>query len=154
MDYTIEKKETFRVIGVRRRFRFEDSYETIPKFWDEFLAQEAPGICKKLGRGCNVGRYGICVDDVSAEEFEYWIAGDYTGGDVPDGLETWEVPAQTWAKFNSSGALQRVNTRIFKEWLPGNPEWEFAANFNLEVYYDKDVHSEIWIPVRKRGTAE
>lgn len=151
MDYTIEKADAFQVIGVRRRFRFENSYEMIPKFWEEFLAKEAPGIYEKLGSACDVGHYGICVDNVGAEEFEYWIAGDYTGGEVPDGLETWEVPAQTWAKFNSSGALQSVNTRIFREWLPGNPEWEFAANFNLEVYYENDVYTEIWIPVRKRG---
>ena len=69
---------------------------------------------------------------------------------MPDGLDVWEVPENTWAKFNSSGALQRVNTQIFNEWLPGNPEWEFAANYNLEIYHGDDVHTEIWIPVKKK----
>lgn len=151
MDYTVERMEAFRVIGVHRRFRFDNSYAMIPKYWDEFVAEEAHSVYEKLGGKCNVGHYGICVDNVSAEEFEYWIAGNFAGGTVPEGLETWEVPAQTWAKFNSTGALQSVNTQIFREWLPGNPEWEFAANFNLEVYYGDDVHTEIWIPVKRRG---
>jgi len=151
MDYTIEKMEAFRVIGVHRRFSFENAYEAIPKYWDTVIENDKDRIYAQLQGRCNVGRYGVCVDDAGGGAFEYWIAGDYDGGEVPDGLDVWEVPANTWAKFNSSGALQRVNTQIFREWLPNNPEWAFAANYNLEIYHGDDIHTEIWIPVKKRG---
>lgn len=150
MDYTVEKMESFRVIGIHRRFHFENAYEAIPKYWDEGIQNEKEGIYRKLGEKCNVGRYGVCVDDADSKFFEYWIAGDYDGGEVPEGLDVFEIPANTWAKFNSTGALQRVNTQIFKEWLPGNPEWEFAANYNLEIYHGDSVHTDIWIPVKKK----
>lgn len=150
MDYTIEKMDAFPVIGIHRRFSFENAYAEIPQYWSEVIENEKEKIYAKLQGRCNVGRYGVCVDDADGKTFEYWIAGDYDGGAVPDGLEVWTVPAHTWAKFNSSGALQRVNTQIFREWLPNNPEWVFAANFNLEIYHGDDIHTEIWIPVRKR----
>ena len=53
--------------------------------------------------------------------------------------------------------LQDVNTRIFKEWLPGNPDWELCGNASAEWYdcmngekTDQDYHSAIWIPVKKK----
>lgn len=159
MDYTIEKMDAFRVIGVHRRFRFENSYEEIPAFWNEFCAKDAERICALLGGRCNVGKYGICVDDGGAGDFEYWIAGDDSGAPIPAELAAREIPAQTWAKFNCTGpmpgALQSVNTQIFKEWLPGNPYWEIAAGLNIELYdvedaASADYHSEIWIPVKRR----
>jgi len=40
MDYTIEKMEAFRVIGVHRRFSFENAYEAIPKYWDTVIEND------------------------------------------------------------------------------------------------------------------
>lgn len=44
-----------------------------------------------------------------------------------------------WAKFNGTGlmpsALQSVNTKIFQEWLPNNPEFEIAMGANIEWYF-------------------
>jgi AraC family transcriptional regulator len=53
------------------------------------------------------------------------------------------------------GALQSVNTKIFKEWLPGNPDYEIATGMNIEWYSSGDCssydyESEIWIPVKKK----
>jgi len=64
--------------------------------------------------------------------------------------------------FNCIGplpeALQSVNTRIFQEWLPGNPEYEICGNANIEWYdptntdtSDPDYRSAIWIPVKKKA---
>lgn len=40
------------------------------------------------------------------------------------------LPDMEWAKFrcvgSMPGALQSVNTKIFKEWLPGNREYKIA----------------------------
>ena len=49
--------------------------------------------------------------------------GRYTGGNVPEGMVVYEFPGSDRAVFNCIGpipdALQSVNTRIFREWLPG-----------------------------------
>ena len=150
MDYTVEKMDAITVIGVHRQFNTDNALEAIPKYWDEVIENEKDAIYAKLGVRCNVGRYGLCVDNVDGKTFTYWIAGDYDGGAVPPGLDVWEVPENIWAKFDSSGALQRINTQIFTEWLPGNPEWEIAADYNLEIYHGDDIHTEIWIPVKRR----
>lgn len=73
--------------------------------------------------------------------------------------DTGQSPDMEWAKFRCVGpmpeALQAVNTRIFKEWLPGNPEYEIAMYANIEWYAkgdtsSPDYESAIWIPVKRK----
>ena len=52
-------------------------------------------------------------------------------------------------------SAQDVNTKIWKEWLPGNPDFEFPGRVNIEWYGDgdpsaSDYHAAIWIPVKKK----
>ena len=52
MDYRIEKKETFTVIGASKTFSYEGAKDIVPKFWQEHF---------KNGGGKTVmGVYGIC----------------------------------------------------------------------------------------------
>lgn len=170
MDFTIEKMGSFQVIGVERTFSADTSYAEIPKFWDEFITAH----CVPLWNGkkpetdlekavfdCNIGEYGVCIDTGAPDgQFQYMIAGLYDGRPLPEGLTVYALPAQTWAKFRCSGplpeSLQTVNTKVFQEWLPGNPEYELAQGCNLEWYsMDKDTaapdyESGIWLPVRKK----
>lgn len=106
---------------------------------------------------CMIGEYGLCIDDIGVEgKFRYLIAGEYNGGPVPEGMTIYEFPDMKWAKFrccgSMPGALQSVNTKIFKEWLPGNPEYRIAMGANLEWYSQGDMtapdyESAIWLPV-------
>ena len=150
MEYRIVDKPAFTLMGVQRRFHGESSYQDIPAFWKEWLAQ---------GENRSVmGAYGVCLDS-DGMEFDYLIADDYVPwSDVPAGCVTHTILASTWAIFPCRGplpdALQSVNTRIWKEWIPGNEEWCMAGNFNMEVYTpstDKpdDDYCEIWVPVKK-----
>ncbi|NLC92239.1 MAG: GyrI-like domain-containing protein, partial [Treponema sp.] len=47
-------------------------------------------------------------------------------------MSVFEVPATDWAKFRCvgplPGAIQAVNTEVFKTWLPGNPDYEMSAS--------------------------
>ncbi|MDE7390876.1 MAG: GyrI-like domain-containing protein [Treponemataceae bacterium] len=106
-----------------------------------------------------IGEFGVCIDGADEGKFRYLIAGAYKGGDVPDGMTTFDVPTGDWAKFRAvgplPGSLQAVNTRVFKEWLPGNPDWEAAGQCTIEWYSTGDPNSpdylsEIWLPVRRR----
>lgn len=170
MDYIVEKLDKFQLIGVERIFSAETSYQDIPQFWDEFIENQ----CVPLWNGkapesavekaiyeCNIGEFGVCMDDLSVPgKFRYLIAGRYAGREIPDGLSIITLPPMEWAKFRCSGpmpeALQSVNTKIFKEWLPGNTEFEIAMWANIEWYsLEKDTsapdyESEIWIPVKRK----
>ena len=171
MDYKITPMFPFKVIGFERIFDNETAYAEIPKFWDEICEKYAFNVyagnapanpCEQALVDNCIGEYGICIDDIAGDKFRYLIAGKYTGGEVPDGMVLYEFPRGEWAVFNCIGpipeALQNLNTRIFKEWLPGNPEYEICGNANVEWYdcingekTDPDYHSAVWIPVKKKG---
>lgn len=169
MDYCVEERKGFRVIGYERKFGFEDAHGEIPGFWDEICAQKMANVCagkepqseeEEVIRSCGIGKYGVCIEDAGKTEFRYMIAGDYHGGKVPQGMTVYEFPELTWARFRCTGpmpeAIQAVNTKIFSQWLPGNPEWEIAFPGNVEWYSENgdtqaaDYESEIWIPVRRK----
>jgi len=162
MDYVVEKMEAFQVIGFKRKFAYESAYEKIPEFWNEYCAKCIKGNEQeqKIIENCMIGEFGVCISDYEDKEgFDYMIAGKYLGGDVPESMVIYEIPAMEWAKFRCvgpmPGALQTVNTQIFKEWLPGNSEYEIAASINLEWYSQGDTsaidyESGIWIPVIRK----
>lgn len=169
MDYTVEKIKGMRLIGFERIFSMETSYREIPKFWEEFAKSCMAPLCagktpqsdiERTVCECGIGEYGLCVDDIPGSgDFHYMIAGAYKGGKVPIGMKVRELPEMEWAKFRCTGplpgALQSVNTAVFKEWLPGNGEYEIAAGLNIEWYAKGDTgaadyESGVWIPVRRR----
>lgn len=168
MEFTIEKREAMKMIGFEKVIPFENSYQEIPRFWKEYsqryCGQSRQGIpdeerIRQTIAECFVGSFGICVEDeTDREHFRYYIAGAYQGGEVPEGMKILELPASEWAKFKCTGpmpgALQTVNTRIFKEWLPENPDYEIAFHMNIEWYSCGDCSSEtyesaIWIPIKR-----
>ena len=168
MDYKIKTMSSFKVIGFARVFDGETSYVEIPKFWDEIREKYADNVWKgnapanaieKAIVDNNIGEYGVCVDDIGDGKFSYFVAGFYKGGEVPEGMSVYELPVFDWAVFDCYGpcpkALQEVNTKIWKEWLPGNPDFEFPGRVNIEWYGDgdpgaSDYHAAIWIPVKKK----
>ena len=153
MEYRIEKKPAFKVMGVSKNIGYENSYGTVPKFWDEVFANPDNKI---------MGQYGLCDDEIKGDQFNYMIADDYCEEVAnSEGLEVKEIPEYTWAVFPCRGAmpqaLQSVNTEVFNEWLPSS-NYEIAAGFNIEYYSDEkkyklgaqdpEYYSEIWVPVK------
>lgn len=170
MDYKITPMFPFKVIGFQKKFDNETAYTEIPKFWDEICEKYAFNVYagnapanpyeQALVDNC-IGEYGVCIDDIGGGKFRYLVAGKYTGGDVPEGMVVYEFSRSDWAVFNCIGpipdALQSVNTRIFREWLPDNPEYELCGNASVEWYdcvngekTDPDYHSAIWVPVKRK----
>ncbi|MFA7117528.1 MAG: AraC family transcriptional regulator [Sphaerochaetaceae bacterium] len=155
MDCRIEKKEAFKIVGRGREFSYDNSYQMIPKFWDEFCKKYC-----KVENPSSKGIFGICLDiKKEGGTFQYLIADPYEKGPVPEGFKIMEIPSFTWAIFTCKGplpeALQSVNTRIFSEWLPTNGEYEIATGISIEMYTmgdttSKDYISEIWIPVKPK----
>lgn len=157
MEYKIEEKPAFQVMGVAEMFSYETANKDIPKYWDALLLRK-----EKMPVA---GMYGICFDEeMGGNRFRYMIADDYRAEAVAQGgLTEWEIPAHTWAVFPCRGpmpdSLQEVNRRIFSEWLPAN-SYEIAEGYNVEYYsdaagyrdgmQDSAYYAEVWLPVRKK----
>lgn len=162
MNYRIEEKEAFRVVGVKLSTTIEDGvcYREIPKFW------ENTGKSGKLGRlvpMLNQEPHGVlgisacCGPLTNTSKFDYYIAVA-TDKEPEDSMEAFTVPAATWAVFECIGpmpnAIQNMQQRITTEWLPSSG-YQYGNAPDIEVYYDEDgskpdTRSEIWIPVVKK----
>ena len=89
-------------------------------------------------------------------EFEKWAAVEVQNqSSIPEGLESFEIPAGTYAVFHyrGSSADPSVFQYIFSEWLPKSgfqiddrPHFEILG----DKYRNNDPNSEeeIWIPIK------
>ena len=155
MNFRIETKDSFPVLGMERGFTMEggSGLMEIPKFWDEFFAR---------GYGETVsGQLGVCIETaLDSETFRYLIADPCEPDTpVPDGFTKETIPSLTWAIFEGVGAmpdaLQKLNRRIYEEWLPSSAEFTLGAGYNIEMYTCGDTQSEdyrfeIWLPVKPK----
>lgn len=158
MEYKIEEKEAFKVVGLKDRFKYETASQDIPKIWKKFFVKN---VCNRIKP-----KYAVNIDTSMGHDlFDYVIGDDYHPElKVPKGLEVIEIPEFTWVIFSCIGPasvkMQETNERIFKEWLPNSNDYEIAAGYNIEMYSDpKDYkkgiddekyYSEIWIPIKKK----
>jgi AraC family transcriptional regulator len=148
LNYKIVEKAPFTVVGVKKRFSAETSYKEIPKFWSERMS-DMKGL---------KGMFGVCAD-MDGKSFDYWIADLYLPWeDIPEDLNTYQIPGGLWALFKCEGALpdsmQKVNTKIWSEWLPSLQGYSLAGNHVLEFYLPpaknpEDTISYICVPLKK-----
>ena len=148
MDYRIEEKATFTVMGRKRSFSNDTAYQEIPKFWQEHM--------KDGGSKIVCGMFGLCIDS-NGSNFDYLIADNYMPwNDIPDSYETRTLPAGTWAVFPCKMKnLQDTNTKMWMEWLPNCKDYKLGGNYNIEMYAPPceeditDSSCEIWLPIEK-----
>ena len=147
LAYQIVRKAAFTVVGVKRPFHTDTSYQEIPKFWDEWMAQ---GEKRPI-----MGTFGVCIG-TEGKNFDYWIADLYfPWEEIPEGCETRVIPGSLWAVFPCTVAtLQDTNTRIWSEWLPALRGYSLAGDYDVELYLPPqdgsgEMSVAIWIPLRK-----
>ena len=150
LDYRIVEKAPFTIVGIKRRFNTETSYQEIPKFWNEWTS-DMKGL---------KGMFGVCLD-MDGKEFDYWIADLYAPWeDTPEDCEIHQIPGGLWAEFVCRGplpdSLQSVNTKIWTQWLPSLQGYSLAGNYSLEVYMPpadrpEDTLSYICVPLKKEA---
>lgn len=160
MDYRIEKRDAFNVIGLVEEMTTKDgeNLRRIPQLWIE--ANENGTSDKLIELGEDKDLLGICSDmNHDKETFSYWIAVEATPETDAQGFASTTIPAASWAVFTSVGpmpdAIQQVWARIFQEWFPstgyehtGGPEFELYLPGRPDA---EDYRCEIWIPVTKKN---
>ena len=154
MNYRIETKEAFRIIGVSAPLdrEIENNFMVVPTMWQEASVN---GTIQKLAGMMDAQPMGllgvsVCNDE---EQWKYFIAVSSTK--ASDGFEEYSVPASTWAIFSGTGtnqSIQELERRIITEWLPASG-YEYANAPDIEVYLNPDPRNaqyEVWIPVAKK----
>lgn len=158
MDYSIEKKEAFRVVGVKVKMshEMEENFKMIPAFWNQAGQDgslEKVIACMDGSVPQGVMGISVCQKD---EEWYYYIGVASQKG-LQDGLEEYQMPAGTWAVFPGNGpmptTIQEVQKRAITEWLPTSG-YEYANGADVELYLNQDpanAQFEIWVPIQEKS---
>ena len=155
LNYRIEAKEAFRIIGVSAPLskELEENFFVIPQMWQNCVINGTIEKLSKMISTSPTGLLGISVCN-DTEQWKYFIAVA-TAQLCPE-FEEYTVPATTWAIFPGTGtnqSVQELERRIFTEWLPTSG-YEYGDAPDIEVYINPDPENtvfEVWVPVRKKS---
>ncbi|MHC1750839.1 MAG: effector binding domain-containing protein [Cellulosilyticaceae bacterium] len=158
MNYRIEKKEAFRIVGIKRKFQGpEDDESVVPKFWNEVFENGTYEELLALSNGNPKGVHGF-IQVFGEEKVDYTIAC-MTDKEPPKGMESFIIPESIWAIFQVEGSVGTVMAeawrRIFSEWLPTS-NYKYAESVDIECFpYQgnrgaSDFKFEIWLPIEKK----
>lgn len=161
MDYKIKQMPNFKIAGISKRvpIKFEGVNNSIIEL-AQSITQEQRDHMHDLAnmepdRPLNVS---YDFDDGYLQEkgmLTHMIGMATTKDNNYSDLESLEIPASSWAVFSVRGdfpqAMQDTTARIYSEWLPSTDyKLNELPNFSFTDYNEtnKDVYSEIWIPIK------
>lgn len=155
MNYRIEKKDEFRIIGIAMPLEkeIEKNFAIVPNMWQKASTDGTiPRLAAKMD-GMPMGLLGVssCNEE---SDWKYYIAVT-SGQPIEDKWEECIIPAATWAIFAGEGtnvSIQELEKRIVTEWLPTSG-YEYGNAPDIEVYLNPDPQNakfEVWIPVVKK----
>lgn len=163
MNYRIEKKEPFRIVGFHKRvpIQFDGVNPEIAAMWQSLDLLSITRL-KQLSNVAPLGLLSASTNFPESRmeekgELDHYI-GVATTQECPEGLSQLDVSASTWAVFEAvgpfPGTLQEIWGRIYSEWFPSS-NYEQVEGPEILWNESKDVtsptfKSEIWIPVTKK----
>jgi AraC family transcriptional regulator len=163
MNWRIEERDAFTVVGVARRFKNDDT-DSIPGFWDE---KYSDGSLEKLKMQAERNDLmGVCGHiDEKTDSFVYMIGLFADKNTDTRGFDTITAPAASWAVFRSEDFV--VNPRgkeipklfqsAYKDWLPSSGydkvEGCDGEIYDMEIYGVTEkgqlFYEEVWLSVKK-----
>lgn len=155
MNYRIEKKEAFRIVGVSEPLEteIEKNFEIVPQMWGKAVVNGTIPRLAVMMDEVPLGLLGVSSCN-ELDNWRYYIAVA-TSQPIEDDLEEYIVPSSTWAIFSGEGtnrSIQELEKRIVTEWLPTSG-YEYGNAPDIEVYLNPDPDNakyEVWIPVIKK----
>lgn len=163
MEYKIEKKAAFQIVGVKKRIsiQFEGENQEIIQLAKSITPEQG----KQLHQYANMEPYTMVnasynFDDGRMDEkgeLDHMI-GILTTKELDyEPFDLVEVPALTWAIFSTEGifpeTMQETWGKIASEWLPSSnyelvdaPEISFTGDLSDK----KHVYSEIWMAIKEK----
>lgn len=167
MDYRIENKEAFKVIGNKKYVscKKELTSTEISLFWKHCTDDNTTGRLEKYISPDNEKLFGRSIlgasfgNDASDSDFPYAICAVYNGIPVTDDdFTVEEIPQHTYVVFTCTGrmpeAFQKLYNQIYTEFFPQS-EYQPCIGTDFEAYPSDDVTSEdytweLWIAVEKK----
>ncbi|MFD0352133.1 GyrI-like domain-containing protein [Streptomyces sp. NPDC127110] len=164
MRYRIVQKEPFRFVGRKARVPLvHEGANAAAAAHLEGLDERTVVRMKELSGGLEpegVLSAAVYLTD-SREEgalADYWIGVLTAPGTAAGELDVLDVPAGTWAVFESRGplpgALQELWRDVFTQWFPSNPYTSRPGPELLRtepVAAGEEPRSQLWIPVERAG---
>lgn len=155
MNYRIEKKESFRIVGVSEPLEseIEKNFEIVPEMWGTAAMNGTIPRLATMMEGMPMGLLGVSSCNES-DNWRYYIAVA-SSKPIENNLEEYIVPSSLWAIFSGEGStqsIQELEKRIVTEWLPTSG-YEYGNAPDIEVYLNADQENsqyEVWIPVSKK----
>ena len=163
MKYRIVEKETFQIVGFKKRVPMV--FKGVNPEIAEMTKLLTPDIIRQLKSMSDVEPKGIISASTSFSEGRMEEQGEldhYLGVATTNkgnhNFEELPVSAGTWAVFEAVGpfpeTLQNIWGRIYAEWFPSSG---YEAAEGPEILWNEspdtqnpNYRSEIWIPVRKK----
>lgn len=162
MNCRIENKAAFKVVGVSKRFKNDDT-DSVPSFWAESFADKS--LSKLTEQTGNQNFMGLCGDiNDETGDFLYMIGVFADENTKTEGFTVLEASEATWAVFRSDdydeepmgATLEQLYERAYSEWLPSSgfekvdvPEGEI---YDMEMYLQTGTgkfYEEVWLSVKK-----
>ena len=166
MEYRLENKEAFTLVGRRRRMqvKYHGPNPEMTTFQEE-VGDQALEAIYELSTTEPAGVLSVCAEFEESREdgsrFDFWLAAAAPGQPDPQilsqhGLETSQVPAHTWLVLSSADAeiesVQQLWPDAYGTWFPANPYSPVEGPELVTTVYSEDwtpLYSELWLPVAK-----
>jgi AraC family transcriptional regulator len=149
VEPTVITKPAFTVVGMK--YRGKNEKDEIPHLWEKFMPKTVEVKHKVNPNVC----YGVMDNyDEKTGEFDYLAAFEVRdASDVSEGMESWQVPQQTYAVFPCNlKNIKQAFQHIYHEWLPQS-DYQRAQGPDFE-YYDESFQPDqgklelfIYVPV-------
>lgn len=169
MDYRIETKPAFKVIGYELKTKSNgENLKEIPAFWQTYIQNGWSRTIPNRVHAESPVELGICHGfDMEAGTFLYLIGMEATDFEnVPEGLACREFGEAEYAVFTTpkvpeeqfSNSIQSTWQAIFGEWFP-HSGYEHAGKPEFELYDARSgPGNELWqmdiyVPVKRRSEA-
>ncbi|MFJ5761191.1 GyrI-like domain-containing protein [Neobacillus sp. NPDC093182] len=163
MEFKIEKKEKFNIVGVSKRvpIQFEGENNAILELAQSITEQQRNEMHQLADLYPHqVLNVSYDFDDGFLEEKGYlthMIGFATTKENTFDDLEQLSIEESLWAIFPNQGpfpvTLQETTAKIYSEWLPSSG-YEVAdipgISFTKHNGTSENVYSEIWMPVKEK----
>jgi AraC family transcriptional regulator len=150
MEVKIESKSPFMVVGLK--YRGKNEQNEIPALWGQLMARF--GELANLVQGA--GSYGVMDNfDPETGEFDYLAGLPVSSGEqVPEGMELWEIPEQTYGVFTFPFSdIRKGFDYAMKTW-PQESGRERTGGIEFEYYSveftpeDPASLMQYWMPIK------
>lgn len=163
MDYRIDNKEAFKIVGMKGRIpiQFEGESQEIIKLAQSITSEQKEKMHTYMDMEPNkIVNASYHFDDGRMEEkgsLDHMIGVLTTKESDFESFDVVEIPSLTWAIFSSKGEFPKVMQetwgKIASEWLPSS-DYELVEAPEISITGDladrNNVYSEIWIAVKRR----